>query len=70
MQKEKGKQKTALSAILLFIIVLSSLVLNALIGQYIWNNVLVKLFSGVRKVTVSQTFLLMVMVRLFFNLRC
>ena len=44
---------------LMFIVL--SIIINAVIGKYLWNNVLVEVVSGVKKVSMKQMILLHVL---------
>lgn len=48
------------SAVILrtLLMVAVSIIVNAFIGKYIWNNVLVNVVSGVKKVSMSEIVLL------------
>ena len=51
------------SAVILrtLLMVAVSMIVNAFIGKYIWNNVLVNVISGVKKVSMSEIVLLHVL---------
>jgi hypothetical protein len=51
------------SAVILrtLLMVAVSMIVNAFVGKYIWNNVLVNVISGVKKVSMSEIVLLHVL---------
>jgi hypothetical protein len=48
-------------ALVLFVVLVLQMLLNALVGQWIWNNSVVKLVSGVSKARWYDTLLLSVL---------
>ena len=48
----------------LFLIVILSIITNAIVGKYIWNNVLVKIISGIKKVNMTQIILLHILLNI------
>ena len=64
MAKENKSPSLKLNAVtvlttLMFIVL--SIIINAVIGKYLWNNVLVEVVSGVKKVSMKQMILLHVL---------
>ena len=52
------KKKDVYAALKVLLIITLSILLNAVVGKYIWNNVLVEVISGVKKITVTQMVLI------------
>lgn len=61
---QRQKEITDTQMVALVVGLLVTVLLNALIGQYLWNNVVTKLFSGANKARWYDTLALQLMLAL------